>query len=1100
MAVFPHQCLPLTANVKKHSRGSLDKENAKTLEDSFKNLLTILLDAVRRGIPPKEEMTWDYDYVSLWSPLLRGEHGKINIWRCKEETFIGLLRSRTYWYKRLPKNSRNKIKKVCVDRRGRRFLKDVLDTADGVITSLIFSFPEMFLDGLYEVSDRIISSVISNCLASYSKFQKQLKSLRKIVKYGSLNQKEIPIDYDNLRNMSYMIFPLRAFNGLLQKTSKSKMFRVAMFCQTRASGLAGQAQIQETIKEFLDTVTVKRTFLPNSLLLECIELVTDELAQKVQLGINPEFKISMSTSACRESSQKKEGKFGYLKALVRADMVKIPRLSEGIPGTLGNWLYPIALNKLENGDESVMKVNVAAIRENAKCRVVTSGSFWKDIALQPYSHITIHLLKTLGNIRDGLQAGRLGWRFISQLEFDVRDRNGYNWIFDPKVRKFIYTTDWKKATDGPTPESGWATTGRLLEKLGLPEPYLKSIKKYWLGEKKLYMNGKLIGILVNGIPMGDPLTKTNLSLAHPICDLYAKIKTGSLSIERGCGDDTAAFCSTREYAFYHNEAAVMLGYERSELDESLSETWGTYAEEYFAAPLHLNLTPRWANRFKDLRAMPYLDIPKIRVMIATEKDREDFSSDPRGKVTLLGHDQEYLIGKNSEGLEAIFSIASAFQDICLATIDRPEPLFLPRQVNGVGKAPPYWNIDSYCNILKHCRIWHRKYYMAIMKEINEGRMDISSYRGALKESSHFKKEMMVELFEIPKDDPIKKHIVVPTSDWEVYPVGVLDKLITLGYLVPESKISKYYLFQERLEQLEQDTHRDLFEVVKARMIDYPEIETDRSTIETFVKSFKASPYLLRSRRFEPLYFDTVLKELRKGDPLVVTSVDFPLIEKFKERLRPSTPYEVDGYDLFEWFVGAWISRRNGIPIDTSPPTKILEDDPIILRNVNDGGSDIYVIITDDRKLFRLCQNKLSTSAIIRVPCAAYSRVLWSYQSRTMTMTDSDAYDLMQEEMCLRIKRYFGKDLECTKIVDSGSYESYIAQTQVDKDSKRVTKLRGVPWTKDWKRENVLSEIFSENYESRPQDWEGINFPESFDSLGGKSYARKGFRHIRSWKG
>jgi len=392
-----------------------ENEDEPDLSVHFKQVCQVLVDAVRHGRPSKEVIVWDYNYRSLWSPRLVDSRGyKVNIWKCSKETFIGLVRHDTYWYKRLPKASRNRVKKLAGDSKGRRKLKDVLDTCDGVMGSLLFSFPELFLAEGYKLSDRIFNSIINSCFHNYDRFQKKLKELRKLVKFHALTKTEIDIDYCGLRDMSWCILPLKIFNTMCKRSSKEKMFRVAMFCQTRATGLAGQGQIKESIDEFISEVTKEKDFRPNKLLLRCIDAVTDKMANEVYIGRNAEFKVSMSTSACTESGKRNEGKFGYLKEIVRDAEISIPPLRAGIPGTLGNFLWRESVQKLKYDRDSVMKTNIAAIRENGKSRIVTSGSFWKDAALQPFSHITLHLAKIFKNLRSGLQAGRLGWRYIQK--------------------------------------------------------------------------------------------------------------------------------------------------------------------------------------------------------------------------------------------------------------------------------------------------------------------------------------------------------------------------------------------------------------------------------------------------------------------------------------------------------------------------------------------------------------------------------------------------------------------------------------------------------------------------------------------------------------
>jgi hypothetical protein len=1049
MVVLSQSILPLTSNLK-NSREPTGKWEDHT--ESFRKLCAILTKAIRYG-EASSAISWDYEYASLWSPLLKCNGRKTNIWKCSKETFMGILKTRTYWYNRLPRQARERVKLYARDGHGRRKIKDLLDTADGVQVSLLLAFPELYEREGYALADRIANSVITNCLFNYDKFQRDLKELRKTVKYCALSKIKIStkIDINRWRHFSYMARPLQIFDEYSERSSKEKMFRVACFVQTRATGLAGKGMMRDTINEFLQKTAEPIKFEPDEMLKRCVRAVCQRLANAVNVGRNPEFKVSMSTSACTESSRRNEGKFGYMKKLVRSAGLQIPPLSQGIPGTIGNWVWDRAARLVEDPEtrEDVLRVNVVAVRENGKSRVVTSGSFWKDAALQPFSHITIHLIKQFPNLRSGLQAGRLGWRAIEKINYEAGDVNGTNWVFNsPKV--YMYTTDWKNATDGPSQDSAGVTLA-LLEECGLDERTLNVIKLYWCSPKELYIGGKRVGTLRRGIPMGDPLTKTNLSLAHPICDLYAQMKTGALSIEEGNGDDTYAIVDDPSYAIEHARAAAMLGYEESPLDNVVTQDWGTYCEEWFHIPVEKINTCKWGTRFKNSKLLPYLDVPKIRTMIATAKDREDFSSDPKGKVTLLGHDAEYFNRFDPGPYSTIYSVCAAIQDVSLATVDQDVPLFLPRQINGIGRPPPDWNVDSWMAIMKHSRPWVAKYYLTVMHDINEGLDRLTGYRGAMKESNHFQKEMMVELFQIPEDDPIRDYIVVKEDEWNEYPEGVLLKLVTLGHLVPESKLSKYYLFQERISSLEQDLpEADLFQTIKRKMVEYPTIDVEgddaRDIVERFSEDYRDQPYQLNIGRTENLYHSYCIEKLAEGDPLRVQH-DFPLIKKFRKRERPCTKYEEDGLLLYKWFMDASRARLDGKPMGL-PPQDVIEDDPIIIRTIAEGGDDVFVIATDDVKLYRLAVNKFPDTWVFRISVVHYLQTnTWSASQQGMD------YD---ENLTMSFRTEYPKFQGTVKcLVDKGSVESWIAKYNPDPDSTGCYwETVGIPWRKDIKKRNM----------------------------------------------
>jgi hypothetical protein len=1022
------------------------------MEDEFRLILQILSTAITRGESPAGDVAFDYDYHNLFRPLPGAKRGRVLFERVSQETAIRILRYQTHWYRRLSPVAKLRVKKLVVDSRGRRELKEYLHTVDGMVMSLIFSFPELFLarESVYELSDQITTSILHRCLeGQYTAVLKDFKRIRKEVKYHSMTNTLYKVNFDFMRRYSWMVPFLKLFNGMRMRTSKSKMFRVAMFCQTRASGLASQEMCEQSVKEFIDTVTVRREFTPNALLIESIDAVTSFLADKVNYGTNPMFKISASSAACFESSRRKGGKFGYLRKVMLEEGLEAPEhLLYSPGGQIGTPLFQRAVEAAIEG-KTIKKVNIAAVRENAKARVITSGSFEKETLLQGFSHLTIEIIKNIRELQDSLTAARHGWKFISRL--DYLDAEQCWPLFE---EAFIFSFDWEKATDRPTHESARQLTGKLLEKLKIPKIYLDLVLEVWVGMKDLYYKGKHVGKLVNGIPMGDPLTKTNLSLAHPVCTEYARRKTQSKVLGAGNGDDGIKIPDKIEFCDAFNECASMLGYDVSQLDTFVTKDWGTYCEEYFYLPQDRFNTIKVGCRTNNTLAMPYLDFPKLRLILGTTKDREDYSSDIVGKVTLLGKDMEYVTGSsNRTGPEAvIFCIAAAFQDVSLGIIQDDKPLYLPRQVNGVGRPPGLWSVDSWMNIITHAKEWHRAYYLFAMRDyVTDSRL-VTGRRGVLKESIHFNGEMRVETLEIPAEDPIKEQVELTVEQQKLFHPGVLMKLESLGYLVPESQISKYYLFNKRLRELnpDYDVKLDLFEKLKEDVIDMsysPDPKVWRRIVSKFVSLYRDQPYALKADRVEPLYRAGTLDLLKNGDPLRV-DIDLEVFKKFRERPRPDTPYTRNVDRLFQWYVENrdLILNKEKAP---APPTEVLEDDPIIIRSIMEADDLVtfFFIVTDDVKLYRLACNKLPSNRIGRIPIRVWF-----------------ACGLNEEAFHNRFEQQFpGSDMQI--IIDQGSIESYIMLHNISfsqmgrwmlYDKEFDVGYRGIPWTQDLNKTKKVS--------------------------------------------
>lgn len=1013
------------------------------MQDEFRLILQILQRAIAQGVTAEAEISFDYNYQNLFRPLKLGGKKRVSFERLPAATAYRLLLDRTHWCRRLSPLDKLRLKQLVQEPRGRRELKEYMHTIDGMLISLIFSVPELFLarKSVYELSDQICNSIMHHCLEGhYTNVLKDFKRIRKEVKYHAMTQTEYDIDYDYMRRYSWMVPFLTVFNTIRLRTSKAKMFRIAMFAQTRACGLASQQLCEEAVKEFIDTVTVKNEFNPNELLIECIEEVTSSLADKLNYGTNPMFKMSASTSACFESKRSDGGKFEQLKKeMIESGITAPEHLLYSTGGQIGTPMFQKAI-EMAYWDEGIRKVNIAAVRENGKARVITSGSFWKDTLLQGFSHLTIEIVKSIRELEDSLQAARHGWKFISRL--DYLDAEQCWPLFE---EAFMYSFDWRQATDKPTHASGRATVGRLLQKLKIPDWLVELVLSVWVGMKELYYKGEFVGNLVNGIPMGDPLTKTNISLAHPIGKLYAQKMTASKVLGAGNGDDGIYIPTKREFAHYFNEAVSMLGYEVSPYDTFVTSDWGTYCEEYFYLPQDRFNTIKVGCRSNNTLAMPYLDFPKIRLILDTQKDREDHSSDIIGKVTLLGKDMEYVAGSKTGPELHIFCIAAAFQDVCLGIIQDDKPLYLPRQVNGVGRPPPFWSVESWMNILRKAKEWHRKYYLYAMRDYITGERIITGRKGILKESIHFSGEMRVETLEIPQSDPLKQEMELSVDQQKLFHPGIIQKLESLGYLVPESKIAKYYLFNKRLRQLDaQSTYveNDLFEVIKSDIIPLNLTDDEkswRSIVRRFVAAYKDSAYSLKDDRAEPMYRSGTLDLLKQGDPLRI-DLDLEVFEKFKERIPPNTPYRRNVRNLFDWYIAnkEHILRGEMCPI---PPTDVLADDPVIIRSLEERQDTrtFFFIVTDDVKLYKLAVNKLPRMLIGRIPIRVWF-----------------ACGLSEETFHNRFEQQFpGHEMDI--IIDQGSIESYIMLHNISfsqmgrwmlYDKTFDAGYRGIPWTRD----------------------------------------------------
>jgi hypothetical protein len=913
------------------------------------------------------------------------------------------------------------VEALLKDKKGTLHLKEILHTVDGTISSMIVSYPEALFTSpdpktAYDASDRVMNSIIANCLFDYAGFQRSWKKFKKELKKAAFLREEYHPPQQQIRKLSWVKLVLDKYNKTAHTNSKAKMFRVCAFTQTRATGLADSKMIRETIDEFIDEVTVKKEFKPDRYLCEAIDFVCERIAIQAT-GYSPHFRVSMSTSSCVESKKSEEGKFGHLKQRFRdGEIPPIPKFGPENPGgQIGTLVFNEARAKIRSNDLDIWKTNVTGIRENGKCRVVTSGSFYKDAILQPFSHLTIEALKCEPLLRDSFQAARLGYKFVEGINHLDPVRGEI--LFEDDVLAASF--DWTKATDRPTHASAHFTMGKLLRKMNVPEEIVKDIFSVWPGQMDLYVNGKYKGRAVNGIPMGHPLTKSNLSMAHPICSAYADRVVARLKgVGAGNGDDGVEIKAgplARMWIDAFLEGSRQLGYELSQDDFFVTRDWFTYCEEVAMIPIDRFHTVANASRLKSDKLLPYVDIPKFRLVIDTKKDRRDFSSDPKGKYTLLGKDMEYVRKGGELQVSHLYSVASAMQDVCLGLAYQPVPVYIPRQVFGIGKIPTNWNPVSWANAIMSQKSHPRNVAYTVLRELTgERECVLTKLRGVMSQNTHFDRESYVEIKTIPADDPIRGYVAVPADKWDLFPPGVLQRLRGNGRLIPESKIQAFYLFQERVQELSQDRPVDLFDTIKG-MSNALDVATKDDVVRVAKKMrdwYSNSPWTLGTEREEDLYPRSVIDVLEKSNPLRVDLPEFQYLKRFNKPPKVDSPFQRALNSLEDWFYENYENILAGEEYNL-PPCDVIEDDPIMMLQASRSACDVVIFITNDRKLVNQAVRKIPEKHIWRISVENWLN-----------------HDLDEGAFKRALKERLG-DIEIDFLVDQGALETYLMKTDID---------------------------------------------------------------------
>jgi hypothetical protein len=259
--------------------------------------------------------------------------------------------------------------------------------------------------------------------------------------------------------------------------------------------------------------------------------------------------------------------------------------------------------------------------------------------------------------------------------------------------------------------------------------------------------------------------------------------------------------------------------------------------------------------------------------------------------------------------------------------------------------------------------------------------NMTELRGVVRDTTHFEKEGIVETLTIPEDHPIKKYRVVKREETSLFPPGTLEQLQRNKVLVPETEVKKYYLFHERIANLDQDcVNADLFEILKTTAYVVKDYSSEEilDIVSRFVTKFKATPWLLRYSSDQDLYPEELISILARSDPLRVDMPEFGYIKRFNRRPKPDSPYQREVRNLSEWFDNNYEDVIAGREYSL-PPVNIIEDDPIIILGISRMPEKMVVIVTDDRKLAKLAARKFPDKIIGRI-----SIVDWVFHSMDYT--------------------------------------------------------------------------------------------------------------------
>lgn len=450
-----------------------------------------------------------------------------------------------------------------IDRGGLHKLRNILATVDGLVMQLVLSFP--MWDELLDWSriDQVTHCLICLLLPDYfrgdtekiSSFEK-IKKLRKAIKelgfnpVGDVSSIEIP------REISFMKV-ITTF--LSDRKTPIDMYRVSLLSQTRASGVPPRSVYLKTLKEIKEVLTTP----PDTGLYDRVKVYIadgiDMLHQEVVESIGGEqnterfwssvinkAKISLSDSGEFFTSSENGGKLEAARIVLSSTReIKEINLEDGTytgrilkpgidqPGEcLFHWACEQFRDRRTVYDRNVMSVRVSLVAELGKFRAITVSHLAHAMLLHVMSHILLEYLTVIPSSRSGVGAANHAWNFFKRLS---HKNPAANFIFGDKD-VFLFSTDWKDATNYCDHAVAQAMINRLCYNVGIPTWYRQTSMFALCAPRQVEEmdENKILSryFTTRGELMGDPVVKVILHCYHLVARYAAQRQLRTMSSSR----------------------------------------------------------------------------------------------------------------------------------------------------------------------------------------------------------------------------------------------------------------------------------------------------------------------------------------------------------------------------------------------------------------------------------------------------------------------------------------------------------------------------------------------------------------------------------------
>lgn len=585
------------------------------------------------------------------------------------------------------------------------------------------------------------------------------------------------------------------------------------------------------------------------------------------------------------------------------------------------------------------------------------------------------------------------------------------------------------------------------------------------------------------------------------------------------GDDEIGISTTPEYPAAELVVfSEFLGVKVSEEDTSINCRFGNYAEDLVIVPDGYEQTYHYASATSDFKNMAFLDVPKLRLAIDVRPGRLDHSSTNDGKAGMLGARLAWL--PRNAPVRCLWEVFNLYQDLNLGLLRDKKFAYLPTALGGYGKPIPFGKAENFEAFASQYRQGtHAGLARELVRRTNR------RFEEYTLEHRYNTDEVLSAVSRLQSSwhDWIKgKSLYAPTCWLEAppevasYRVGthgtdvVLDsamrRLQSEGYLVAESDLAIAYEHNQLCSYLLQvETHEE-FKKARAdaraqwlnnstfsmRLYGYlTKLGVDQNlqnvlesdTYRTFVEYTTKRKLHLRSFLRQEVFYDARAKDaVYMNGPMKVTIPLYPTVTQQGRRFwfeqTRDTPNEREIPEEYNLLLD-WVKN----PIGSPPKRTLLEDDPILLREISVADENTaFCIVTDDIQLCR--EAYMSTRKwIIRVPC------LWYYM---------DIYYGDASEPWLKVPRDRYPFYKWETLLDTGSIEAYEEIGFKDGLPTRWPRERPFNLVQESIRNGRRLRARATSPETLGEPWEPYRFPDGYLFAPGRFLRRNRHPHRRGW--